>query len=231
MKMRMCLRRSRDCFYVDSHRILHSRLNRSLFWILTCMVFIMFGIGLMVLILFIALHPQAPQWDIKEIHIIEFDALSNVSCIGRAAACLRIEMEVQILAHNPIKKRGIWYDHLHIASLIINQAQVGQEYVLSPFYQDCLETSTIRAVFGSDELLLEDWMWQRLQLDVERRVLRVQIRIHGATRVLLIKGINQHFKVRIECTAEMRIPRDTPSTTFVSKTCKEKRNWLMSHYR
>jgi len=208
---------------IATHRILiHSRVNRTVFWILTLMVFMVFGIGLTLLILLITLHPQAPQWGLQEIHIKELDASTASDCDG-AAACLQTNMEVKILAHNPIKNRAIFYEDLRIGALMLEGVQVGGEYVIGPFYQGSLQTSTIRAVFGSNELIpLDASRWERLQQEMGERVIRVQIRIQGRTIVKLMKWVRQRFKFVVECNAHFSIPRDSSFTTFSFHACRDK---------
>jgi len=208
---------------IPTHQILmHSRVNRVLLWILTLVVFMVFGIALTLLILSITLHPEAPQWAFKEIHVKELDTRRASDCDG-AAACLETKIEVKILAHNPVKKRAIFYEEIRIGAFMLEGVQVGGEYVIEPFYQESLETSTIRAVFGSNELIpLDAWMWKRLQQEVGERVLRVQIRIQGRTIVKIMKWVKQRFKFVVECDAHFRIPRDSPSTTFSFNACIDK---------
>ena len=208
---------------IATHRILiNGRVNRTLIWILMFMAFMVFAICLTLLILLITLHAQAPQWGFKEIHVKELDTSRASDCDG-AAACLKTTIEVKILAHNPIKKRRMFYEDIRIGALLLGGVQVGGEYVIEPFYQDSLETSTIRVVFGSNELIpLDAWTWKRLQQEVGERVLRVQIRIRGRTIVKIMKWVKQRFKFVVECDADFSIPRDSPSTTFPFHACTDK---------
>lgn len=180
-------------------------------WLCSILATITVILGFAVLIFWLVVQPRAPKYQVDNVRIDGLDFTSNT---------LTTVTTFQVMARNPNKKIGIYYDRIHV-KVETDGLNLG-EGDLPTFYQGHKNTTYIDGTLNSGVLQIDQATQTVLLAAQNEGKVPLDLHVDVKARVKIGSWKSRKFTVKVRCDIDLDVRR-TSGSQVVSKRCKVKR--------
>ncbi|KAJ7529419.1 hypothetical protein O6H91_15G049200 [Diphasiastrum complanatum] len=182
-------------------------------WICSLLLTIIIILGIAGAVIYFALHPKTPKYNLLDAHISQLDVTNNPSELS-------YDITFTLQAYNPNKRIGIYYDDVLIF-LFYEAMQVGQSSI-APFYQGHRNTTILKSNLKGQRVGLQQPMATTLQAAITQQSIPFQIQVKVTARVKIFIWKSPHFKVKDNCNVAISPPSAAAGARLLSQSCNAK---------
>ncbi|CAO2140925.1 unnamed protein product [Urochloa humidicola] len=152
--------------------------------------------GIIVLIVYLVLHPTHPRFILQDATLRQLD-LSNVSS---AAAVLSTAAQFTLASRNPNARVGVHYDRLDVYATYKYQ-QVTLSARLPAVYQGHGDVDVWSPILAGPNVPFAPFLADALRKDVANGYLIMEVRIDGRVRWKVGSWTSGHYHIFVTCPA------------------------------
>lgn len=158
-----------------------------------CLIVLTVIVLLVVLFVYIALHPQKPRFTVAD---------ATVSQLNLTYGLLTSSILFSIDSYNPNNNIGIYYDSLSFYASFDNQ-QITSPCTLTPFYQGANGKNILAPVLSGNSIALAPFVASQLSSDIQNGLLTWSLTAYGRIRWKVGSWTSGHYHLNINCVAFM----------------------------
>lgn len=158
-----------------------------------CLIVLTVIVLLVVLFVYIALHPQKPRFNVQN---------ATVRQLNLTYGLLTSNLLFSIQSYNPNNNIGIYYDSLSVYASFDDQ-QITPPCTLTPFYQGANEKSFLVPVLSGNSIALAPFVASQLSSEIQNGLLTWSLTTYGRIRWKVGTWTSGHYHLNINCVAVM----------------------------
>ncbi|KAK7317072.1 hypothetical protein RJT34_00997 [Clitoria ternatea] len=165
------------------------------------------SILLLLLLIWLILHPAKPQFSLKEVDIYQLN-LSGPN--------LNSSIQLTLLSKNPNQKVGIYYDEFQVYATYKGQ-QITGDTPVPPFYQGQDETNLLTASLLGNSLPVAPSLGYELAHDQTLGRLVLILKVNGKLRWKVGTWVSGHYRFNVNCFSIIGFGPSMPPGPLASK--------------
>lgn len=162
---------------------------------------------LLILVIWLILHPAKPQFSLKEVDIFQLN-LSGPN--------LNSSIQLTLLSKNPNQKVGIYYDEIQLYATYKGQ-QITGDTPVPPFYQGQEESNLITASLVGNALPVAPSLGYELGRDQIVGRLVLNLKANGKLRWKVGTWVSGRYRFNVNCVAINAFGPSIPAGPLTSK--------------
>lgn len=163
----------------------------------------------LILIVWLVLHPEKPQFSLREVDIYQLNLSSGPNLINSS-------IQLTLLSKNPNQKVGIYYDQLQVYAVYKGQ-QITVDTSLPPFYQGHEDANLLTASLVGTGLPVAPSFGYEVGRDQTAGKLVLSLRGYGRLRWKVGTWVSGRYRLNVNCVAVLAFGPTLPTGPLSSK--------------